>query len=133
VIVDFTEALVGESAYVYVDESRYTDHYCVFQLDYYDDREGEIKLRRQLWQLVEDEPLILPSPWRLVDMLHVQGYRKQPESRKCPTCGGEGEYDAPDETGTLETYDCPDCVDGRIPARQIHARRDYSTLLVFEK
>jgi hypothetical protein len=35
---------------------------------------------------------------QLVDMLHVQGYRKQPEGR-----------------------------------RQLHARRDYSTLLVFEK
>jgi len=131
VIVDFTEALVGESAYVYVDESRYTDHYCVFQLDYYDDREGEIKLRRQLWQLVEDEPLILPSPWRLVDMLHVQGYRKQPESRKCPTCDGFG-YGV-DSGGMGGRESCPNCVDGRIPARQIHARRDYSTLLVFEK
>lgn len=36
------------------------------------------------------------TDWLLVDMLHVQGYRKQPEGR-----------------------------------RQLHARRDYSTLLVF--
>lgn len=52
-----------------------------------------------VWQtrLIADR-LECCSTFKLVDMLHVQGYRKQPEGR-----------------------------------RQIHARRDYSTLLVFHK
>jgi hypothetical protein len=90
------------------------------------------------WKFDPEKGLPVRTEWRLVDMLHVQGYRKQPESRKCPTCGGTGElWPRPeDRDGRAENDEpraCPDCENGRIPARQIHARRDYSTLLVFEK
>jgi hypothetical protein len=50
------------------------------------------------WQTREFADLAESRGFSLIDMLHVQGYRKQPEGR-----------------------------------RQLHARRDYSTLLVLER
>lgn len=61
-IVDFTQAIVGEEAYVYVDTELLSEHYCVFDLEWFDERDGEIPLRRQRWKLLEDEELILPDP-----------------------------------------------------------------------
>lgn len=55
----------------------------------------------------------------LEDQLHLPGYRAQPpRTRKHGDCNGTG---------------CDACVDGRVPSRQEHAARNYSTLLVLRK
>ena len=62
IVVPFTDAEVGDEAYVYVDEDCLSEHYCVFKLACFDERDGEIQLRRQRWKLLEDEALVLPGP-----------------------------------------------------------------------
>jgi hypothetical protein len=55
----------------------------------------------------------------LVDELHLLGYRAQPaRTRRHGECRGAG---------------CAGCTDGRVPSRQEHAARNYSTLLVTRK
>lgn len=55
----------------------------------------------------------------LVDALILTGHRPQPErTRRHGDCHGAG---------------CAACTDGRIPSRQAHAMRNYSTLLVTRK
>jgi hypothetical protein len=62
-VVDFTEAKPGQAAYAYIDENKLSEHYCVFQLDWFDEREGEVPLRRQKWLLLDEESYTLPSPY----------------------------------------------------------------------
>jgi len=62
----------------------------------------------------------------LVDRLDYLSYRPQPATRPCGPCGGLG------VTGDLGR--CGACDgDGEVVTRQIHARRNASTLLVFRK
>lgn len=61
-LVNFMDAKVGDESYVYVDVDELTEHWCVFQLDFFDDRDRAVTLRRQRWQLLSDEELILPDP-----------------------------------------------------------------------
>lgn len=58
--------------------------------------QDQVSSGRVQWQTIQFANCGLNAGWRLVDMLHVQGYRKQPAGRT-----------------------------------QKHARRDYSTMLVF--
>ncbi|WP_116996347.1 hypothetical protein [Desertimonas flava] len=54
-----------------------------------------------------------------VDSLMLEGYREQPpRTRKHGDCHGSG---------------CLMCEDGRVPSRQEHAARNYSTLMVLQK
>lgn len=71
------------------------------------------------WQ--PDEFTLVASTCRLrkVDEFHLPSYRPQPErTRKHKACKGTG---------------CGDCVDGRVPSKQHHAARNFSTLTIFRK
>ena len=62
----------------------------------------------------------------LVDRLDYLSYRAQPKTRPCSPCGGLG------IAGDLEP--CAACDGkGEVATRQIHSRRNSSTLLVFRK
>ena len=59
----FTKPVIGCHSDVYVDIDELSEHYCVFDLDWFDERDGEIVLRHQVWQLISDVELILPDPY----------------------------------------------------------------------
>lgn len=64
----------------------------------------------------------------LVDALLLRGHRPQPvRTRRHGACNGTGKV--LDEL-VLEVIACPGCTEGRVPSRQEHAQRNYSTLLV---
>jgi hypothetical protein len=64
-VTDFATAKIGDHAYVYkrVDGNLIDDHEWVAHLDYFDDRDGEIHLIRQRWQLIAQDDLVLLDPW----------------------------------------------------------------------
>jgi hypothetical protein len=62
------------------------------------------------------------------------GHRKQPTHDKCRECGGEGRLTLTTTPVGDEVIDCLMCAGtGRVPRRQVHERRNYSTLLLFRK
>jgi hypothetical protein len=64
--VPFSKAEVGQEAYTYEGEAM--DEYgWVTDLEYFDDRYGEVKLTRKLWRLVEVEEIVLPDPHPIED------------------------------------------------------------------
>lgn len=83
---------------------------------------GEVR-----WQTHEFARHAAVVGFRLVDMLHLRGGRKQPEGRTktCPGCKGSGIMSVPLDLS------CGRCEgSGRLPSEQQHAARNYSTLLI---
>jgi len=71
------------------------------------------------WQTREFADAAEAVGLELIDAFHLRGYRAQPRrTRKHGECRGLG---------------CDACVDGRVPSRQHHAARNYSTLLITRK
>jgi hypothetical protein len=67
-MVPFSEAKVGESAYVYREADGsliYGEFSFVTDLEWWDERDREVKLVRQTWQLVDAVPFTLPDPHAL--------------------------------------------------------------------
>lgn len=58
--VNFMRAQIGDTCSVYVDVAELTEHYCVFDLVWFDERDGPITLRHQRWTLMSEEQLVLP-------------------------------------------------------------------------
>lgn len=71
---------------------------------------------------------------RLVDELHVVGYRAQPQ-RKCKVCGGKGAVWNPEITTTFNAVKgCPDCGgSGKVDMVQKHSASNVSTLQIYRK
>jgi hypothetical protein len=69
----------------------------------------------------------------LEDALHLEGYRRQPTTDECHECKGTGKV--PHWDGEpLGVMVCAKCQGaGRVQRRQVHARRNYSSMLVFRK
>jgi hypothetical protein len=70
VVVPFSEAKVGQSSYVYSETDGtliYGEWSFVTDLDWFEDRDDEVRLKRQHWLLVEEDELVLPDPYRLVE------------------------------------------------------------------
>ncbi len=64
--VDFAYAKVGDEAYTY--EGKAMDEYAwVTDLEYFDDRWGEVKLTRKLWRLIAVDEIVLPDPHPIED------------------------------------------------------------------
>lgn len=62
----FGDAKIGDEAYTY--ESPWMDEYgWVGNLEYFDDRSGEVTVTRKRWKLVEVEEVVLPDPWPIDD------------------------------------------------------------------
>jgi hypothetical protein len=77
---------------------------------------------------------------RYIDDLRLIGYRKQPTHDKCKTCDGGGTIgtgckgECGDPTVHIHFAPCEKCGgEGKVPRRQVHARRNYSVLGIFEK
>ncbi|MEM9467774.1 MAG: hypothetical protein AAGA90_20545 [Actinomycetota bacterium] len=79
--------------------------------------------------------------WAITDALATGGFRyvdrfefvgpppRQPSTTKCRLCAGTGRITRPPLR-----VDCEICLgSGQVPRRQVHARRNLSTLLVFER
>lgn len=70
-IVDFHKAKIGEEALVYsaVDGEDICggEFSFVTGLEWFDDRDGEIKLKRQRWFLLAEDLVVLPDPHPLED------------------------------------------------------------------
>jgi hypothetical protein len=68
--VEFTKAQVGDEAYTY---SIYDgDLICgefgwVTDLEYFDERFGDVRLKRQRWRLVGEDELVLPDPYAIAE------------------------------------------------------------------
>lgn len=62
----------------------------------------------------------------LVDQLHYLSYRQQPLTRPCGRCDGLGVLGDLGRCGACDGA-------GEVATRQIHSRRNYSTLQVFRK
>jgi len=64
-LVPFVDAQPGDHAVVYggayVKDN--TDFGWVTDLEYFDERYGEIRLTRQVWQLVSEDEIVLPDPY----------------------------------------------------------------------
>jgi hypothetical protein len=63
-LVPFVDARPGDRAAVYCGEyiREHTDYGWVADLEYFDERYGEVKLTRQVWQLVSEDEFTLPDP-----------------------------------------------------------------------
>ena len=88
------------------------------------------------WQTREFAAAAENAGLELVDALLLPGHRTQPaRTRKHGECRGTGLLDGLDDPGApLELVPCPECSGtGRVPSRQHHAHRNYSTLLVARK
>lgn len=69
-MVPFSEAKIGDAAYVYREADGsliYGEYSFVTELDWFDDRDDEVKLVRQTWQLVDAVEVVLPDPHPLVE------------------------------------------------------------------
>ncbi len=65
----------------------------------------------------------------LIDSFHLEGYRKQPTHDRCKACDGTGW-----RRHTVDPSECWACDStGKVPRRQAHARRNYSTLGIFRR
>jgi DnaJ-class molecular chaperone len=67
---------------------------------------------------------------RLVDELHVVGYRAQPQ-RKCQHCKGEGRVPVLSTLGTTTCLPC--CGSGKVDMVQKHAAGNVSTLQIYRR
>jgi hypothetical protein len=69
-----------------------------------------------------------------IDDLRLLGYRKQPTHDRCKACGGSGEHHTLENNHESYAPPCVQCGgEGKVPRRQVHARRNYSVLGIFEK
>jgi len=69
-IVPFYSAKPGDEAYTYArsnGEMIGNDYGWVTDLGIFDDRDGEEHLKRQRWQLIAEDELILPDPYPVAD------------------------------------------------------------------
>lgn len=69
-VAPFGEAKVGETAYVYRmadGDLIYGEFSFVTDLEWWDERDREVKLVRQRWMLVDAEEITLPDPHPLVE------------------------------------------------------------------
>jgi len=68
-IVRFVDAKPGDHSFVYGGEyiTDNMDVGWVTDLEYFDERDGEIKLKRQIWQLISEDEIVLPDPFPLED------------------------------------------------------------------
>lgn len=62
-VVMFHEAKVGDLAYTYEDDAGLTDFAWVTDLEYFEERWGEIRLVRKKWMLIEVDEIVLPDPY----------------------------------------------------------------------
>lgn len=83
---------------------------------------------------------VLATMWQLdcekFAAFHLEGHRKQPTHDKCRPCEGLGwrqDLSTPPTADQL-IPDCPACGgQGKVPRRQVHERRNYSTLALYRK
>jgi len=64
-LVPFVDAEPGDHAAVYCGKyvKDNTDFGWVTDLEYFDERYGEIRLTRQVWRLVSQDEVVLPDPY----------------------------------------------------------------------
>ncbi len=65
-MIPFCDAKPGDESYVYSrpdGEAVYGDASWVTELDWFDDRDEAITLRRQVWRLVSEEVVTLDDPY----------------------------------------------------------------------
>lgn len=95
--VNFIDATPGEDAYVYRCEPG-SEYGWVVDLEWWDDIDDPVTVKRQRWRLVDETELII-----------------HPSHELCPTCNGDGGVDEPDGW-SLVRCQCPTCDgDGRHP------------------
>lgn len=78
------------------------------------------------WQTLDFANTGVAAGCALIDRLDYLSYRPQPNTRQCGPCGGLGVLGDLGRCGACDGA-------GELAARQVHARRMGSTLLVFRK
>lgn len=66
--VSFSDAKVGDESFVYSEgDALITEYGWVTELEWFDERDCEIRLKRQRWRLVDEDELVLPDPYPVDD------------------------------------------------------------------
>lgn len=68
--VPFAKAKVGDRTHIYSDPDGdliVGEFTWVTDLDFFDERDGEVVLKRQTWLLVDEDELVLPDPFAYDD------------------------------------------------------------------
>ena len=59
--VDFTEAKLGDTAYVYDVRKLDMEFAWVTETEWFDDQDDDITVKRQLWQLISEDEVTFPG------------------------------------------------------------------------
>lgn len=93
--------------------------------------QDQVVSQAKRWQTREFSDHVEALGFRLVDMLHIEGYRVQPP-RKCPACKGEGTVPG-EPQNDIPPHVCQRCDGAKKLRIQEHSRGNYSTLLVLRR
>lgn len=103
--------------------------------------QDQVVSQAKRWQTREFSDHVEALGFRLVDMLHIEGYRVQPP-RKCPACKGsggtcilihDGSEHSREACRNAQWRDCTRCHgEGKLRIQE-HSRGNYSTLLVLRR
>lgn len=103
----FIDAKPGDESYVYRradNEPIYGEYGWVTDLDYFEDEDDDIRLKRQRWQLISEDVIEIIHRTALCPTCHGDETVPSPAGIdvKCETCGGDGGHPQAGETRIIE-------------------------------